>query len=123
VRSSPGFTRILSKYLESSFITTNYGHQLIREQAMALGPLGTNIKDKLTRAFQPQLLDVIDESHLHAGHAGSHPDGESHFRVKIVSQAFAGKSRVDTHRMVNAALADELKSRLHALAIQASAPK
>jgi BolA family transcriptional regulator, general stress-responsive regulator len=109
--------------LESSFITTNYGHQLIEEQAMALGPLGTNIKDKLTRAFQPQLLDVIDESHLHAGHAGSHPDGESHFRVKIVSQAFAGKSRVDTHRMVNAALADELKSRLHALAIQASAPK
>lgn len=90
---------------------------------MALGPLGTSIKDKLTRAFQPQSLDVIDESHLHAGHAGSHPDGESHFRVKIVSDAFAGKSRVDAHRMVNAALADEFKSRLHALAIQASAPK
>ncbi|WP_119392874.1 BolA family protein [Taklimakanibacter lacteus] len=90
---------------------------------MALGPTGTNIKDKLTRAFQPQLLDVIDESHLHAGHAGSHPDGESHFRVKIVSEAFAGKSRVDMHRMVNAALADELKSRVHALAIQASEPK
>ena len=89
---------------------------------MALGPMGTNIKDKLTRAFQPQHLEVIDESHLHAGHAGSHPDGESHFRVKIVSRAFAGKSRVDTHRMVNTALADELKSRVHALAIQASAP-
>ena len=89
---------------------------------MALGPMGTNIKDKLTRAFQPQHLEVIDESHLHAGHAGSHPEGESHFRVKIVSQAFAGKSRVDTHRMVNAALADELKSRVHALAIQAAAP-
>ena len=90
---------------------------------MALGPLGTNIKDKLTRAFQPQLLDVIDESHLHAGHAGSHPDGESHFRVKIVSQAFLGKNRVDTHRMVNDALKEELKSRVHALVIQASAPK
>lgn len=90
---------------------------------MALGPTGTIIKDKLTRAFQPQSLDVIDESHLHAGHAGSHPEGESHFRVKIVSQAFAGKSRVDTHRMVNATLADELKSRVHALAIQAAAPK
>ena len=89
---------------------------------MALGPMGTNIRDKLTRAFQPQHLEVIDESHLHAGHAGSHPDGESHFRVKIVSRAFAGKSRVDTHRMVNTALADELKSRVHALAIQASAP-
>ena len=90
---------------------------------MALGPMGTNIKDKLTRAFQPQHLEVIDESHLHAGHAGSHPDGESHFRVKIVSQAFSGKNRVDTHRMVNDALAEELKSRVHALAIQASAPK
>ena len=90
---------------------------------MALGPMGTNIKDKLTRAFQPQHLEVIDESHLHAGHAGSHPDGESHFRVKIVSPAFLGKSRVDTHRMVNDALKEELKSRVHALAIQASAPK
>ena len=90
---------------------------------MALGPLGTHIKDKLSRVFQPQALDVVDESHLHAGHAGSHPEGESHFRVKIVSDAFIGKSRVDSHRMVNAALAEELKSRVHALAIQASAPK
>ena len=90
---------------------------------MALGPVGINIRDKLSQAFRPQTLDVIDESHLHAGHAGSHPDGESHFRVKIVSEAFAGKSRLDTHRMVNEALADELKSRVHALAIQASAPK
>ncbi len=90
---------------------------------MALGPLGTHIEDKLQRVFQPQTLDVIDESHLHAGHAGSHPDGESHFRVKIVSEAFAGKSRLDAHRMVNDALAEELKSRVHALAIQASAPK
>lgn len=90
---------------------------------MALGPVGTHIKDKLTRVFQPQTLDVIDESHLHAGHAGSHPHGESHFRVKIVSEAFTGRSRLDTHRMVNDALAEELKSRVHALAIQASAPK
>lgn len=90
---------------------------------MALGPVGTQIKDKLSRAFKPQTLDVIDESHLHAGHAGSHPDGESHFRVKIVSEAFAGKSRVDTHRMVNETLREDLKSRVHALAIQASAPK
>jgi BolA family transcriptional regulator, general stress-responsive regulator len=109
--------------LESSFIVTNYGHLLIEEQVMALGPLGTHIKDKLARVFEPQLLDVVDESHLHAGHAGSHPDGESHFRVKIVSDAFAGKSRLDTHRMVNEALAEELKSRVHALAIQASAPR
>jgi BolA family transcriptional regulator, general stress-responsive regulator len=90
---------------------------------MALGPVGTHIRNKLVRVFQPQTLDVVDESHLHAGHAGSHLEGESHFRVKIVSAAFAGKSRVDTHRMVNDALAEELKSRVHALAIQASAPK
>jgi BolA family transcriptional regulator, general stress-responsive regulator len=90
---------------------------------MELGPVGTHIRDKLKRAFQPQMLDVIDESHLHAGHSGSHPNGESHFRVKIVSTAFAGKSRLDAHRMVNEALAEELKSRVHALAIQASAPK
>jgi BolA protein len=89
---------------------------------MALGPVGTHLKDKLQRVFQPQTLDVIDESHLHAGHAGSHPNGESHFRVKIVSNAFAGKSRVDTHRMVNDALKEELKSRVHALTLQASAP-
>jgi BolA family transcriptional regulator, general stress-responsive regulator len=90
---------------------------------MTLGPVGTQIKDKLSQAFRPQMLDVVDESHLHAGHAGSHPDGESHFRVKIVSEAFAGKSRVDTHRMVNETLKEDLKTRVHALAIQASAPK
>jgi len=90
---------------------------------MALGPVGTHIRNKLARVFQPQTLDVVDESHLHAGHDGSHREGESHFRVKIVSAAFAGKSRVDTHRMVNDVLAEELKSRVHALAIQASAPK
>jgi BolA protein len=108
--------------LESSFINTNYDLQLRQEQVMELGPVGTHIRDKLKRAFQPQMLDVIDESHLHAGHAGSHPNGESHFRVKIVSAAFAGKSRVDCHRMVNDVLAQELKSRVHALAIQAAPP-
>lgn len=90
---------------------------------MTLGPVGTHIKDKLSQALRPQSLDVIDESHLHAGHAGSHPDGESHFRVKIVSDAFAGKTRVDTHRMVNEILKEDLKTRVHALAIQASAPR
>lgn len=90
---------------------------------MPLGPVGTHIKEKLSQAFRPQTLDVVDESHLHAGHAGSHPDGESHFRVKIVSAAFIGKGRVDTHRMVNEALKEDLRTRVHALAIQASAPK
>jgi len=77
---------------------------------------------KLTQDFEPAALQVIDESHHHAGHSGSRDDGESHFRVVIVSEAFRGKSRVEQHRMINAALADELKERVHALAIQSSAP-
>jgi BolA protein len=87
-----------------------------------LGPVGQTISAKLRQRFSPAALDVIDESHQHAGHSGSRPDGESHFRVKIVAEAFRGKSRVDQHRMVNEALAEELRERVHALAIQASAP-
>jgi BolA protein len=87
-----------------------------------LGPVGQRISAKLSQGFAPQALEVIDESHQHAGHSGARPDGESHFRVKIVSEAFRGKSRVEQHRMVNAALAEELRDRVHALAIQSSAP-
>ena len=87
-----------------------------------LGPVGNTIKHKLASAFTPVRLEVIDESHLHAGHSGSRPDGESHFRVEIVAEIFRGRSRVEQHRMVNAALAELLKDRVHALAIQASAP-
>ena len=88
----------------------------------SLGPVGQKISAKLKESFAPQALEVIDESHHHAGHSGARPDGESHFRVVIVSEAFRGKSRVEQHRMVNAALAEELKERVHALAIQSSAP-
>jgi BolA family transcriptional regulator, general stress-responsive regulator len=87
-----------------------------------LGPVGQTISAKLMQSFAPAALEVIDESHQHAGHSGARADGESHFRVKIVSEAFRGKSRVEQHRMVNAVLAQELKERVHALAIQASAP-
>ena len=76
----------------------------------------------LRAALAPESLDVIDESHLHKGHAGHRPGGESHFRVTIEAEAFRGKSRVETHRMVNAALAGEFAEGLHALAIQAKAP-
>jgi len=72
----------------------------------------------LEEAFRPARVDVVDESHLHKGHAGHRPEGETHFRVRIASDAFAGKSRVDSHRMVNAALAGEFASGLHALAIE-----
>ena len=80
------------------------------------------ITRKLTEAFAPQSVRVVDESHLHAGHAGSRPGGETHFRLYIVADAFRGKGRIERHRMVNAALAAELEDRVHALAIHAAAP-
>jgi BolA protein len=80
------------------------------------------IRQKLSEAFTPESLDVVDESHLHEGHAGHKPGGETHFRVNIVSPAFAGKSRLDRHRMINATLAAELAGTVHALAIKAQAP-
>ena len=80
------------------------------------------ITNKLREAFTPESLDVTDESHLHEGHAGHRPDGETHFRVYIVSQAFKGKSRIERHRMINAVLAGELAGFIHALAIKAEAP-
>jgi BolA protein len=80
------------------------------------------ITERLTAAFAPARLDVIDESHRHAGHAGSRPGGETHYRVHIVSDAFRGKSRIERHRMVNAVLSAELAGGVHALAIHASAP-
>jgi BolA protein len=80
------------------------------------------IRDKLERAFRPQQLDVVNESHLHAGHRSSPGTGESHFRVRIVSDAFAGKSRLQRHRLVNETLAAELKGAVHALALELHAP-
>jgi BolA protein len=80
------------------------------------------ITNKLREAFLPESLEVKDESHLHEGHAGHRPGGETHFRVYIVAQAFKGKSRIERHRMVNATLADELAGSVHALAIHAQAP-
>ena len=77
---------------------------------------------RLTEAFQPASLNVVDESHLHKGHAGHRPEGETHFRVRIAAEAFRGISRVQAHRLVNAALADEFARGLHALAIEAKAP-
>ncbi len=89
---------------------------------MDLGPVGRTLEEKLKAAFNPASLSVIDESGQHAGHAGAHALGESHFRVRIVAEAFRGISRVGQHRMVNEVLAVELKGRVHALAIEARAP-
>ena len=80
------------------------------------------ITNKLRKAFTPESLDVSDESHLHEGHAGHRPGGETHFRVYIVSPAFQGKSRIERHRMINALLEAELSGGVHALAIHAQAP-
>jgi len=81
-----------------------------------------NIERKLAAAFAPAELSVVDESAKHAGHSGARPEGETHFRVRIVSQAFAGLSRVERQRRVYAALAGEMKSRVHALALTTLAP-
>lgn len=88
------------------------------------------MEKKLTDAFAPERLAVVNESHLHAGHhhveSGHHATfdgtGETHFRIRIVSPAFSGLSRIERHRAVNALLADELKAGLHALAIEPAAP-
>ncbi len=80
------------------------------------------IEANLTRAFDPTRLSIVDESHRHAGHAGARAEGESHFRVEIVSNAFAGKSRVERQRMVYAALADEMARDIHALQLATLTP-
>jgi BolA protein len=80
------------------------------------------IRASLTTRFAPVALDVIDDSHSHAGHSGARPEGETHFTVKIVSTAFADMNRVARHRAVTDALAAEFDSGLHALSIEARAP-
>ena len=81
---------------------------------------------KLSAAFAPEFLKVIDESHEHAGHAGhaggAGHGGETHFRVRIVSSQFAGANRIDRHRAVNNLLADEIAGGVHALALDIKAP-
>ncbi len=77
------------------------------------------ITQRLTEAFAPVDLKVVDESHLHKGHAGHRPGGESHFRVTISAAAFNEVGRVQAHRMINEALSDEFDRGMHALAIVA----
>ncbi len=80
------------------------------------------IETLLNQAFSPVELDIVNESHMHQGHAGSPGTGDSHFRVTIVSEVFRGKSRVECHRMVNEVLSEQIAGPVHALAIKASAP-
>jgi len=87
------------------------------------GQLQTEIESLLTAAFAPSRLQVINDSAQHRGHMGDDGSGESHFTVVVESAAFAGKSRVERQRMVNAALGDIPGGRVHALAIRAFAPE
>ena len=85
------------------------------------GPVAALIHERLTAALAPSRLVVRDDSERHRGHAGHDPRGESHFTVEIESAAFTGMNRVERQRAVNAALADLLQSRVHALSIKATA--
>jgi BolA family transcriptional regulator, general stress-responsive regulator len=79
------------------------------------------IRMALTSHFAPEALDVINESHRHAGHAGDDGSGESHFRVMMRAASLAGQSRVQRHRAVHAALGPEIMGRIHALALDLDA--
>ncbi|WP_375195467.1 BolA family protein [Sphingobium sp.] len=89
---------------------------------VAKGPVATEIEARLRAALAPAQLAVTDDSEMHRGHAGHDGSGESHFTVEIVSDRFTGQSRVARQRLVNAALADLLPEKVHALAIKARAP-
>lgn len=85
-------------------------------------PVAQTLETKLTEAFSPNTLEIVDESHLHSGHSGAPEGGESHFRVRIVAAAFEGLSRVDRQRKIYDLLADELAGPVHALALRAQTP-
>ncbi|QLH40900.1 MAG: BolA family transcriptional regulator [Defluviicoccus sp.] len=80
------------------------------------------IRSKLTQALSPGHLDVTDESARHAGHAGARPEGETHFHVEIVAEAFRGLSRIERQRLVHRTLAEELAGPVHALSLSIRAP-
>ena len=91
------------------------------------GPVATRIEAKLTAAFRPLELDIVNQSHLHAGHAGApaHDDpdrAESHFKVRVVSEVFEGLSRLDRQRRANEALAEELAGPVHMMTMELLAP-
>jgi BolA protein len=86
------------------------------------GPLALEMQQLLTEAFAPTALDVVNDSATHRGHSGDDGSGESHFTILIESPRFAGVSRLQRQRLVNAALGDIPGNRVHAVAIKARAP-
>ena len=88
-----------------------------------MGVVADRIRQRLQEAFTPQLLEVIDDSAKHAGHAGARPGGETHFSVNVVAASFEGESKVTRQRRVYAALAEELRPEgVHALALSTLTP-
>lgn len=83
--------------------------------------MDAEIRGRLEAAFSPGTLEVENESHRHAGHAGDDGSGESHFRVTIRAPAFAAMSRIERHRAIHAALGPEVMRRIHALALDVDA--
>jgi BolA protein len=90
--------------------------------ALATGPVATEMLRRLNSALSPTRISLIDDSEKHRGHGGYNPSGESHFSLEVESAAFAGKSRVERQRMIYKALGELMKERVHALSIRATAP-
>ena len=90
--------------------------------ALATGPVATEMLRRLNSALSPTRISLIDDSEKHRGHGGYNPSGESHFSLGIESAEFAGKSRVDRQRMIYKALGELMQERVHALSIRATAP-
>jgi BolA protein len=90
--------------------------------AQTTGPVATEMLRRLASALSPSRIELVEVSEEPRGHGGYNPAGERHFTLRIVSPAFAGKSRVERQRMIYAALGDLMRERVHALSIRASAP-
>lgn len=80
--------------------------------------VAATIRERLTQAFDPRRIEIVDDSARHAGHAGARPEGETHFRVTIVADFFEGMARVERHRAVNSALSPLVGNKIHALALK-----
>ena len=90
--------------------------------AIATGPVATEMLQRLNSALSPTRIELVDDSEKHRGHGGYNPAGESHFTLEIESAEFAGRSRVERQRLVYKALGDLMHQRVHALSIRATAP-
>jgi BolA family transcriptional regulator, general stress-responsive regulator len=98
------------------------GHDRPAGVVTTMGEFAERMRRKLEAAFTPTRLEIVDDSHRHAGHVGDRPGGETHFNVTIVSHAFTGMNRVARQRQVYAAVAEEMKERVHALQLRTLAP-